>query len=51
MYGIRFDWLIPVIVLSVLVAVLGLGIYQINSDRNPWDFGRNDNLNQELVLK
>jgi len=39
MYGYKLGWMIPVIVLSVLIFVIGVGIYQLNSDENPWDFG------------
>jgi len=42
MYGYKLGWIVPVIVLSVLITVIGVGIYQINSDGNPWDFGRSD---------
>jgi hypothetical protein len=39
MCGIKIGWIIPVIVLMVLITVIGIGIYQINSDGNPWFFG------------
>jgi hypothetical protein len=39
MYGFKFGWIIPVIVLTILIAVIGVGIYQLNSDSNPWYFG------------
>ena len=42
MFGYKLGWIVPVIVLSVLIAVIGLGIYQLNSDGNPWDFGKSD---------
>ena len=42
MYGLKFGWIIPVIVLFVLITVIGVGIYQLNSDGNPWDFGGSD---------
>ncbi|GBU27560.1 hypothetical protein R84B8_01094 [Treponema sp. R8-4-B8] len=40
MYGIRFSWIVPIIILFVLTAVIGIGIYQLNSDGNPWFFGK-----------
>jgi hypothetical protein len=42
MFGYKLGWIVPVIVLSVLVSVIGVGIYQINSDGNPWYFGSSD---------
>jgi len=32
-------WIIPVIVLIILIVVITVGIYQLNSDGNPWNFG------------
>jgi len=40
MYGLKSDWIIPIIVLFILFTVIGVGIYQINSDENPWYFGK-----------
>jgi len=42
MFGYKLGWIVPVIVFSVLIIVIGVGIYQINSDGNPWYFGGND---------
>jgi hypothetical protein len=42
MYGLNLGRIISVIVLIVLIAVIGVGIYQLNSDGNPWDFGGRD---------
>ena len=39
MFGHKLGWIVPVIVLSVLITVIWIGIYQINSDGNPWYFG------------
>ncbi|WP_461255103.1 hypothetical protein [Treponema sp. R80B11-R83G3] len=39
MYGLKLDWIIPVIILFVLISVIAIGIYQLNSDGNPWYFG------------
>jgi hypothetical protein len=41
MYGLK-GWMVPIIVLIVLIAVIGVGIFQINSKENPWDFGGSD---------
>jgi hypothetical protein len=41
MYFLK-SWIIPIIVLTVLITVMGVGIYQLNSDGNPWDFGGSD---------
>jgi len=42
MFGFKLGWIVSIIVLSVLIAVIGIGIYQINSDGNPWYFGESD---------
>jgi hypothetical protein len=39
MYGFKLGWIVPVIVLTILITVMGVGIYQLNSEKNPWDFG------------
>ena len=39
MYGYKLGWIVPVIVLFFIITVIGVGIYQINSDGNPWNFG------------
>jgi len=39
MYDFKFRWLVPIIVLFILLIVIGVGIYQLNSDGNPWNFG------------
>jgi len=39
MCGFKIGWIIPVIVFFVLFSVIGVGIYQINSNGNPWNFG------------
>jgi len=42
MNGSKLGRIVPVIVLFVLFSVIGVGIYQFNSDGNPWNFGGND---------
>jgi hypothetical protein len=42
MYGLKVGWIIPVIVLSALLVVIGVGIYQINLNENPWCFGESN---------
>ena len=42
MFGYKLGWIVPAIVLFVLITVIGVGIYQINSDGNPWNFGGSD---------
>jgi uncharacterized membrane protein len=32
MYGLKFGWIIPIIVLLVLITAIGVCIYQLNSD-------------------
>jgi hypothetical protein len=39
MYGFKLGWVVPAIVLSVLLIVIGVGIYQVNMNENPWYFG------------
>jgi hypothetical protein len=41
MNGFKLGWIIPIIMLSVLTFVIWVGIYQLNSDENPWYFGGN----------
>ena len=50
MYGYKIGWIVPVIVLSVLIFVIGVGIYQLNSDGNPWYFGGSDMSNSGWVF-
>jgi len=50
MNGFKLGWIVPVIVLFVLITVTGVGIYQLNSDGNPWYFGRNDMPGYGLVF-
>jgi len=40
MYGYKLGWIILAIVLIILVAVIGVGIYQLNAEGNPWNFWR-----------
>jgi len=40
MSGFKLGWLVPVIVLLILLTVIGVGIYQINSNKNPWNFSK-----------
>jgi hypothetical protein len=51
MYGIKLGWIIPIIILFVLFVVIGVGVYQINSDRNPWFFGEEPAYNKNLLDK
>ena len=37
MNSLKLSWIFPGIVLSVLIIIVGVGIYQLNSDGNPWD--------------
>jgi len=37
MNSLKLGWIFPGIMLSVLITVVGVGIYQLNSDGNPWD--------------
>jgi len=39
MFGFKMGWIVSIIVLSVFISVMGVGIYQSNSDGNPWYFG------------
>jgi len=42
----------PFIVLAILIAVIGVGIYQLFSDRNPWNLGiSNENAGWEFLEK
>jgi len=38
MFGFKLGWIIPVTVLIILIIVIGVGIYQLNHDGNPWYF-------------
>jgi len=37
---LKLGWIFPAIVLSVLIIVIGVGIYQVNSGKNPWNFDK-----------
>jgi len=39
MNGLKLGWIVLVVVLITLIIVIAVGIYQLNSDGNPWDFG------------
>jgi len=39
MNGLKLGWIVPIIVLITLIIVIAVGIYQLNSHGNPWDFG------------
>ena len=39
MSSLKIGWIVPAIVLFFLFIVIGVGIYQLNSDGNPWRFG------------
>jgi len=39
MDSLKAGWIVPVIVVFLLISVIGVGIYQLNSDGNPWFFG------------
>jgi len=50
MYGFKFGWIVPAVVLSFLLIVIGVGIYQVNMNRNPWYFGEtNTNAGWEFL--
>ena len=40
MNSLKLGWIFPGIMLSVLITVIGIGIYQVNSDKNPWSFDK-----------
>ena len=42
MYGFKFGWIVPAIVLFALLVVMGVGIYQVNMNENPWYFGESN---------
>jgi len=42
MYSLKLRWIVPIIALFVLITVIWVGIYQLNSDGNPWYFGGSD---------
>jgi len=50
MNSLKFGWIFPGIVLSVLITVAGVGIYQLNSDKNPWSFDKKQ-INHRDFLK
>jgi hypothetical protein len=41
MYGLK-GWILPIIVLIALIVTIWVGIYQLNSDGNPWYFGESE---------
>jgi len=42
MNSLRQGWIFPIIILFVLISVIAVGIYQLNSEGNPWYFGESD---------
>jgi len=42
MCGFKLGWLVPVFVLIILLIVMGVGIYQTNSNKNPWNFSESN---------
>jgi len=38
MFGFKLNFIIPIIVLLILFIVIWVGIYQLYSDGNPWNF-------------
>jgi len=40
MFGLKFGKIVPFIMLLIIITVILVGIYQLNSDGNPWYFGR-----------
>jgi hypothetical protein len=40
MNSLKLGWIFPGIMLFVLIIVIGVGIYQLNSDENPWNFSQ-----------
>ena len=51
MYGFKLGWIVPAIVLLILIAVVGVGMYQLNSDGNPWYFESDTNSGWEFLSK
>jgi hypothetical protein len=50
MNGFKLGWIVPIIVLFVLITVIWVGIYQLNSDGNPWDFSGSNMPEAGLVI-
>jgi len=40
MFSSKIGWIIPFIVLFILFSVIAVGIYQLNTNGNPWFFGK-----------
>jgi len=51
MSSLKIGWIVPVFVLIVLLTVIGIGIYQLNSDGNPWHFGEEPVYQWEFLRK
>jgi hypothetical protein len=51
MYGLKSDWTIPIIILFIFISVIGIGIYQLNSDGNPWYFGKEPVYQWDFLIK
>jgi len=34
---LKLGWIFPIMILSILITVIGVSIYQINTGENPWD--------------
>jgi len=37
MNSLKLGWIIPGIIFSILIAIIGISIYQINTGKNPWE--------------
>jgi len=42
MNSLKQGWIFPILIFFVLIAVIAVGIYQLNSEGNPWYFGKSD---------
>ena len=49
MNSLKLGWIFPGIVLSVLITVVGVGIYQLNSDKNPWSFDKKQKNHEDFL--
>ena len=51
MCGLGFGRIIPIIMLFIIITVIVVGIYQLNSDGNPWYFGEEPVYQLEFLRK
>jgi len=48
MNSLKLGWIFPVFVLLDLITVIGVGVYQVNSEKNPWHYDKKPIYNRDF---